>query len=203
MVPVDELEQMPRRRSATIRALAWTVGAGILVAAGVLATRPAPDATTETLLPAFDLPRLDQPGTLSSDDLEGTPVVINFWASWCGPCIEEIPLFEAAWRDYRDRGLIVLGVNVQDRAEDARAFLEELGMTFPVVRDADQELARALELYGLPQTFFVRRDGTVVGTRRTGATASPGAGRVVLGAISRAELRAGIEDLLGDRAGAD
>lgn len=196
MVPVDELDDLVRRRSRVTRSMVWLVAAGVAGAIAFLASRPAPEGDAGSTLPAFALPRLDRPGTFARADLDGAPVVVNFWASWCEPCREEIPLLEDAWRTYRDDGVIVLGVNVQDHADDAREFLEEMGMTFPVVRDADQELARALGLFGLPQTFFVRPDGTVVGAARTQPSASPGRGRIVLGAITRAELRDGIEEIL-------
>src|SRR5688500_5297220 len=74
--------------------------------------------------PDFSLPLVGG-GRLSSDDLKGGPVVVNFWASWCVPCREEAPILEAKWQEYRDQGVTVLGVNVQDSAGDATEFAEE------------------------------------------------------------------------------
>ena len=70
--------------------------------------------------PAFSLPRLDQDGTLSLESLRGRPVIVNFWASWCEPCEDEAPLLERAWREHRDEGLVVVGVDFNDFRADAR-----------------------------------------------------------------------------------
>src|ERR671920_2599924 len=84
--------------------------------------------------PAFTLPRLDRDGKLSLASLRGKAVVVNFWASWCGPCRDEAPVLDEAWRKYRDRGLVVVGVAVRDFSEDSRRFARRYGMTYPIVK---------------------------------------------------------------------
>ncbi|HYO60411.1 MAG TPA: TlpA disulfide reductase family protein [Actinomycetota bacterium] len=162
----------------------------------VLLSRPAPRDEPERL-PEFSLAYLTQPGSLGSDELEGSPVVLNFWASWCGPCRDEAPAFQAAWERYEPQGVRFVGVNVCDLEPEAKRFVREFDVTYPVVRDPDQELAGALGIdCGLPQTFFVDPDGTFVAA--AGAQLGGGGGRVVLGAIEPELLEARIEDLLAD-----
>jgi cytochrome c biogenesis protein CcmG/thiol:disulfide interchange protein DsbE len=119
--------------------------------------------------PAFTLPRLDTEGTLSLADLRGKAVVINFWASWCGPCKDEAPVLEAAWREHRDEGLVVLGVDFNDLRSDALAFMRDVGMTYPVVYDRGGSLVAKYGATAVPETFFVDRQGRLVGRRIAGA----------------------------------
>jgi cytochrome c biogenesis protein CcmG/thiol:disulfide interchange protein DsbE len=112
--------------------------------------------------PAFELPRLDAEGTLALASLRGKVVVINFWASWCIPCKEEAPALEATWQRYKDRDVVVLGVNVQDLIPEAMRFLKETKTTYPSVRDKSNVIYRAYGLTGVPETFFVNRVGRIV-----------------------------------------
>lgn len=114
--------------------------------------RPAPDFILQTF----------QGVTISLADLRGRPMVINFWASWCPPCRDEAPLLERTWRAYKNRGLIFLGVNIQDRKEDAVNYLREFDITFPNGPDPAGEITINYGVSGLPVTFFVSRDGKVV-----------------------------------------
>ena len=112
--------------------------------------------------PQFVLPRLDAEGTLDLTSLRGKVVVVNFWASWCIPCREEAQALEATWQRYRDRGVVVVGINVQDLVPEAQRFLKETKTTFPVIRDKDNTVYRAYGLTGVPETFFVDRQGRIV-----------------------------------------
>lgn len=112
--------------------------------------------------PEFTLPRLDTEGTLSLASLRGQVVVINFWASWCIPCKDEAPAIEATWRQYKDKGVVFVGVNVQDLTPKALKFIEDTQATFPNVRSGDNAVYRAYGLTGVPETFFVNRDGRIV-----------------------------------------
>lgn len=108
----------------------------------------------------FSLPLFDG-GRFALDAHRGKVVVINFWASWCVPCREEAPLLEAAWRAYRDRGVVLVGVNFQDTEAAARAFIAEFGLTFPNGPDPGGRLAIDYGVYGIPELFFVGRDGQI------------------------------------------
>lgn len=119
--------------------------------------------------PGFDLPRLDGPGTLSLASLKGKAVVLNFWASWCAPCRDEAPLLERAWKQHRGDGVVVLGIDQQDLTGDARAFAEKHGLTYPLVRDGPGKIVAEYGLTGVPETFFVNRQGKLVGKHIEGA----------------------------------
>jgi cytochrome c biogenesis protein CcmG, thiol:disulfide interchange protein DsbE len=188
MVPTEELQgYRPRSR---VPKLVVAIAVATIVVVALLPAR-------EKAAPRFDLPLLSSSGRLSSEDLRGSPVVLNFFASWCAPCREEAPRFESAYQKYKDEGVRFVGVNVQDRIETARRFVEDYGVTFPVVVDADRKLAEQLGVFGLPQTFFIREDGALAGTK-TGQRTSGGSGTATFGALSVKELEAGIEDVLGE-----
>jgi cytochrome c biogenesis protein CcmG/thiol:disulfide interchange protein DsbE len=112
--------------------------------------------------PEFQLDRLDRPGKLSLESYRGRPVVINFWASWCVPCKEEAPVLEAVWQRYRERGLVVLGVDINDLKGDARRFARENKMSYPLAYDGPGSTTTSYGLTGVPETFFVARNGNLV-----------------------------------------
>ncbi len=112
--------------------------------------------------PVFVLPRLGAEGTIDLATLRGKVVVINFWASWCIPCRDEAPALEATWQRYRDRGVVVLGVNVQDLIPEALRFMKDTKTSYPNVRDRDNTVYRAYGLTGVPETFFVDRQARIV-----------------------------------------
>lgn len=130
------------------------------------------------MAPDFALPLLTATGSprrvLALHTLRGRPVVVNFWASWCAPCRAETPLLVRAARTFEARGVVFLGVNVQDDPRDAQRFLEEFHVTYPVVRDASDRTMRAYDIIGLPTTLFIGRDGRVQGERIGGFTGPEG-----------------------------
>jgi cytochrome c biogenesis protein CcmG, thiol:disulfide interchange protein DsbE len=119
--------------------------------------------------PAFTLDRLDRDGRLAIDDLRGKAVVVNFWASWCVPCRDEAPVLQKTHERYRDQGLVVLGIDVNDFRQDARRFMRRYGITYPVVYDGKGSTVGKWGVRGFPETFFVDRTGKLVGERIEGA----------------------------------
>lgn len=136
---------------------------------------------------AFALPTFEgAPLTLEAQ--RGKVVVLNFWASWCYPaCYEEAPVLERNWRAYRDRGVVVIGVNIQDKAEAAQKFMRDFGLSFPNVRDTAGKVSVDYGVYGVPETFFIDRRGRIRAKH--------------VGAVTDEVFRAHVERLLAEPAG--
>ena len=110
---------------------------------------------------AFTLTGFDG-APIALEALRGKVVVVNFWASWCYPaCYEEAPVLEQGWRAYRDRDVVVLGVDIQDRDEAARKFIRDFALTCPNAPDPDGKVSVDFGVYGVPETFFLDRDGRI------------------------------------------
>jgi thiol-disulfide isomerase/thioredoxin len=100
-------------------------------------------------------------GEMDLGGYHGRPILLNFWATWCEPCKAEMPVFERAQEQYRDRGLVVLGVNFQERDDEITAFLSQVGVTFPSLVDRTGEVSRQWRATGLPTTFLIDRQGII------------------------------------------
>jgi cytochrome c biogenesis protein CcmG, thiol:disulfide interchange protein DsbE len=112
--------------------------------------------------PDFSLPLFDgSTFTLSESLQSGKPVVVNFWASWCGPCADEAPLLQDASRRYADRVTFV-GVNVQDQDPDALAFMRKYGITYPNGSSGAGPISVQYGMRGVPETYFIATDGRLV-----------------------------------------
>jgi cytochrome c biogenesis protein CcmG/thiol:disulfide interchange protein DsbE len=110
---------------------------------------------------AFTLKDMDGRDVALSS-FKGQVIVLNFWATWCGPCRLEIPDFVQLRSAYGDQGLTILGVSVDDPVDRLKPFAAELGMNYPVLVGLGRDdLKQAYPLYGLPNTFIIARDGTV------------------------------------------
>ncbi len=114
----------------------------------------ATDAGFDSAAP-FELAAFDG-STVSLAEHSGSPVFLYFWASWCEPCRQEAPAIQALWEEYRERGYVFIGVNMLDREDDARAFAEEFGLSFPLVTDVAGSVYVDYGVYGLPEAFFLR-----------------------------------------------
>jgi cytochrome c biogenesis protein CcmG/thiol:disulfide interchange protein DsbE len=124
--------------------------------------RDLPSELVARRAPSFSLPALMGDETISSADLRGQVVVLNFWASWCVPCREEHGALDAAWDRYRERGVVVLGVNVEDARPDALDYVAEVGGDWPLVTDPGSRTSIAFGRFGVPETFVIAPDGTIV-----------------------------------------
>ena len=113
--------------------------------------------------PTFTLPRIDGSGDFALASVRGRVAVVNFWATWCVPCKREAPRLEAAWRRYRSRGVVLVGVDSQDLTSDARAFARKYGLTYPLVHDGPGSTYGPWALTGFPETYFLDARGRVVG----------------------------------------
>ena len=181
------------------------IGVGLALVIGIivfLLLKPAPDEPSEA--PQFSLPLLVGDGELASSELEGKPVVVNFWGSWCEPCKEELPAFQSTYDDYQDRVEFV-GINMKDNLAAARNMADDFGLTYPLVI-GDTELEREFDLVGYPTTVFITSDyelmdsdvepdegPTLLGGKQGGTSG--------LGAVTEEELRAEIERLIAESGG--
>lgn len=101
-------------------------------------------------------------GKLALEELRGTPVMLNIWASWCVPCREEAPVLEGGWRSWGKRGVLFLGLDMQDIRSDARNFLREFRISYPTIREPGKEVALRYGATGIPETYFITARGRVV-----------------------------------------
>jgi peroxiredoxin len=110
--------------------------------------------------PDFTLETLDGQA-IALSDLQGQVVLINFWASWCLPCREEMPAIQQVYEQYRDQGFVVLAVNLQEQDAQVVAFVDQLELTFSVLMDRDGDVFERYRVMALPSTFFVDRAGVI------------------------------------------
>jgi thiol-disulfide isomerase/thioredoxin len=137
---------------------AWIGMTRVESAAVITASTTSPDAGHYA--PDFTLQTLDGE-LLTLSGLRGQPVVLNFWATWCPPCRQEIPALEQVSREMRG-DVIILGVDVQENADTVKGFIAEFDMTYPVVLDPSAEAAQAYRVRAYPTTYFIDDSGVIV-----------------------------------------
>lgn len=120
---------------------------------------PAP----EFAVTMYEFDRIAMAGeSVSLDDLKGQAVVINFWASYCIPCQREAAMLEGVWREYRDRGVVFLGINTEDPEKDALDYLVDYGITYPNAPDKGADMENGYRITGIPETFVIDVNGNIV-----------------------------------------
>ncbi len=156
------------------------MGWGLLNAS---ATRPeAGAAAPDFQMQFFDDYRWKDLPASNLEDMRGNVVVLNFWASWCVECRLEAELLENAWREYGDQGVVFLGIAYVDAEPKSLAYMQEYGITYPNAPDLGSEISESYEITGVPETFFVDREGNI--------------SRVVIGPVSDDVLHSELAQLL-------
>ncbi len=92
-------------------------------------------------------------------ELRGQVVLVNFWASWCGPCRQEMPILEKLYKKYKSLGFVILGVNVDDKPKQAESLLKLIDVSFPVLFDTDKKISEKYKVTAMPSSFLIDRDG--------------------------------------------
>ncbi len=142
---------------------------------------PAPDFKV-SLYPSY---QAGYPKDIRLSDLRGKVVIVNFWASWCVECRKESDALESVWRQYRDRGLVVLGIDYLDTEAPAYAYLQQYNTSYLIGADLQEKISRAYHITGVPETFFIDRTGKI---RKT-----------VIQAMTQAELVSTVETLVNEQ----
>lgn len=141
-----------------MKTTAALISAGLAILAGGAAS--AASIAPGVQAPAFQLHSAAS-ADLSLSELKGQVVLINFWASWCGPCRQEMPVLEQLYRKYKAAGFTLVGVNVEPKSGDAESFLKSTPVSFPILFDPDSKVSRLYEVTGMPSTVIVDRAGKV------------------------------------------
>lgn len=157
-VQADAERPAPRPRRWGV-VLVWGLLLGLLaiLGLGLVRTQQGPVGVGATV-PDFSLTTFDGE-TVDIRDLRGQVVVINFWASWCKPCEQEAAELEQAYQQYKDQGVVFLGVDYVDTDREAKAYLEKFGVTYPNGPDLGTRISQAFRIRGVPETYIVGPDG--------------------------------------------
>jgi cytochrome c biogenesis protein CcmG/thiol:disulfide interchange protein DsbE len=172
----------------------WTIvlGIGVLFVTGLLALlliKPPQKSLCDEQAPDWTLTLFDEyrggwkSQSISLTDLHGKGVVLNFWASWCKPCEEEAAELEAAWRAYKDKGIMFVGVDYLDQDPAAKRYLQKFNITYPNGADLASKISKRYTIRGVPETFFINPQGKIVGCRK-------------IGPLSASELRQRIAEIV-------
>jgi len=158
------MEQDRKERVAIQELARWMTAAVVVLLVG-----PATVATgaERSLLkigdppPQFSLLDIEGKTVSAPGDFSGKAVVVHFWADWCTYCLEEMPVLDKLYQQYKKQGLMVYAVNVGQGLDAARAYVNKVKITYPVLLDSDSRTAKSYGVLGLPRTFFIDRKGNI------------------------------------------
>jgi peroxiredoxin len=136
------------------------VARGVLAAALAFGVWPAQAIAPAGVAPDFTLRSIDGKN-LRLHEQRGQVVLVNFWATWCGPCKQEMPHLDRLYDKYRASGFVLLGVNIDQDAGQAKAYAQRLGLKFPILLDADKKVSKLYDVGSMPSTVLIDRDGRV------------------------------------------
>lgn len=178
-----------------MRQLHWILFSITILSLGfvwMLFSRAAPETTTEGFIPSpfigFSAPDFTLPNSMQEEvtlsDLRGKPILVNFWASWCLPCRTEMPAIQEIYQEYAPQGLSVLAINAtnQDEYSAVKSFINQNGLTFPILFDENGQVSASYRIQSLPTTFFIDQDGVIQD--------------IAVGGMSETFLRIKIEELI-------
>ena len=162
-----EVVELPAR---SVNSIARLPESAPIVAVQAASANPAPADPGVKLVfgqpaPDFSLKTPDGQ-TVRLSDFKGRPVLVNFWATWCAPCLIEMPALEQVYGKYKDQGLVVLGVNQADAADKVAQYMRSNGLTFTAVLDTDLAIGRLYRITGYPTTWLIDREGNLRQLRR-------------------------------------
>jgi thiol-disulfide isomerase/thioredoxin len=132
----------------------------MLLVTGCLAGREPSGAQVGELAPDFQLQSLGGEA-ISLSELRGSPVMLNFWTTWCPPCRAEMPYIQQIYEEWSGRGLVLLAINIGESSAQAKGFLEFYNLSLPVLLDTKKNVARKYNITGIPATFFIDEDGII------------------------------------------
>lgn len=167
----ERTQKNKRRRKLLIYCAIGLLNIGLLALILTQLLTPASNARSDPLIghaaPNFSLPILHSGSTgssLSLSNFKGKPVVLNFWATWCAPCKEELPLLEQTWKQTQAQGkdVVFLGIDFQESNNVALSFLRPFGITYSILLDTSGAVGFSYNITSLPQTIFINRQGVVV-----------------------------------------
>ncbi|HWO93699.1 MAG TPA: redoxin domain-containing protein [Dehalococcoidia bacterium] len=161
---------LPLAAVAAIVGVIWAIeqrndGAEVAGDTGIVESEPGAEADEGKPAPDFVLEAIEG-GSVRLSDYGGRPVFVNFWATWCKPCRQEIPEMVEAFDRYAGEGLVIIAINVQESRDAAQGFVDEFGMDFPVGLDVRGDVAEAYRVLGLPTSFFIDRNGVIQAIHR-------------------------------------
>jgi thiol-disulfide isomerase/thioredoxin len=174
--------KLSRAQWNVLIAVILVAGAAWTVASRVSSSAQATHDGARRATPDFTLDTLDG-GKFKLANQLGKPVIVNFWATWCPPCRAELPAFEEVYRNHRDTGLVIVGVDVAESPDVVAKFVAETGLTFSIALDTGGETTELYRIQGMPTTLFVGRDGKIRDT-------------VIGGPLTKAAIESKVADLL-------